>query len=213
MVGFAKLGIFEQAARFPVLSINELALILCSIDPNMKIKEIPEELRDDFNSYKNQIKRCLERHPERRRSYIDSDIMYALAYPLTDKDEIPEPIRKRAEEAVYRITKIYPKEWKNILFSLGGQELLQVGYDFSKSQRGQYKKDEEQANIYKMTGMLLKLIAEKQGNSYGSVEKPNIATIKKAIDELAEKHSLSLDGLSKSSFCDKANLALFNTLD
>ncbi|OCG24713.1 hypothetical protein A9G11_03405 [Gilliamella sp. wkB108] len=213
MVGFAKLGIFEQAAKFPVLSINELALILCSVDPNKKIKEIPVDIKDDFNSYKNQIKRCLNRHPDRYNSYIDSDIMYALAYPLIDKDETPEPIRKRTEEAVYRITKIYPKEWKNILFYLGGQELLQTGYDFSKSQRGQYKKDEEQINIYKMTGMLLKLLAKKQGNAYGTVDNPNIATIKKEIKDLAKTHNLSLDGLSKSSFYEKAKIALSYTLD
>ncbi|MFQ0992305.1 hypothetical protein [Gilliamella apicola] len=94
---------------------------------------------------------------------------------------------------------------------MGGQELLDIGTDLSKSQRGLYKKDEEQTNIYKMTGMLLKLIAEKQGNLYGTTEKPNIAVIKKAIDEMAKKNNLNLDGLSKSSFYEKAKLALSYT--
>jgi hypothetical protein len=64
-----------------------------------------------------------------------------------------------------------------------------------------------------MTGILLKLLAKKQGNAYGTVDNPNIATIKREIDDLAKAHSLSLNGLSKSSFYEKAKIALFYTLD
>ena len=120
-------------------------------------------------------------------------------------------MKKRALKAVIHITQT--QKWKETLYSIGGDELLETGIELSKSQRGKYKKDEEQANIYKMTGMLLKLIAEKQGSSYGTVDKPNIATIKRAVDYLANKNSLSLDGLSESSFYQKASQALSSTLE
>ncbi|OCF92568.1 hypothetical protein B6D12_07290 [Gilliamella apicola] len=209
MVSFAKMGIFEQATKLPMIESKELALLLCGLDPYIKIKEIPQDKLADFRSYRNYIERCLSSYGGGFYQKYSSDIMFTIAYTLIDEEVTPEPVKQRALKAIINITGT--QKWRETLYKLGGQELLDTGTDLSKSQRGMYKKDEEQTNIYKMTGMLLKLIADKQSNSYGTAEKPNIAVIKKAIDEMAKKHNLNLDGLSKSSFYEKAKLALSYT--
>jgi hypothetical protein len=211
MVSFAKMGVFEQAVKLPIIEIKELALLLCGLDPNIKIKDIPEEMIVEFKSYRNYIDRCLSALNMSYYQKKHADIMFVIAYPLLDEDNTPEPVKKRALIAMMRLTRT--QKWKEILYTIGGDELLEIGIKLSKSQRGQYKKDEEQVNIYKMTGMLLKLLAKKQGNAYGTVDNPNIATIKKEVEDLAKAHDLSLDGLSKSSFYEKAKVALSYTLD
>ena len=209
MVSFAKMGVFEQATKLPIIESKELVLLLCGLDPYIKIKEIPQDKLADFRSYRNYIQRCLTSYSGSMYQTGFADIMFTIAYILIDEDVTPEPVKKRALKAIINITET--QKWKETLYKIGGKDLVDKGTELSKSQRGLYKKDEEQTNIYKMTGMLLKLIAEKQGNSYGTAEKPNIAVIKKAIDEMAEKNNLNLDGLSKSSFYEKAKLALSYT--
>ena len=210
MVSFARMGIFEQATKLPMIDSKEMSLLLCGLDPYIKIKEIPEDKLADFRSYRNFINHCLTSYSGYHYEKGAADIMFTIAYTLIDKEVTPEPVKKRALKAVINITGT--QKWRETLYKIGGQELLDKGIELSKSKRGQYKKNEEQTNIYKMTGMLLRLIADKQGNSYGSIEKPNIAAIKESIDELAEKHDLNLDGLSKTSFYEKAKLALSCTL-
>lgn len=211
MVSFAKMGVFEQAVKLPIIETKELALLLCGLEPYMKIKDIPAEMIAEFKTYKNHIERCLYALDLRYSSNVHADIMFVIAYPLLDENNTPEPVKNRALKAMIRFTRI--QKWREMLYTIGGDELLEIGIELSKSQRGQYKKDEEQVNIYKMTGMLLKLLAKKQGNAYGTVDNPNIATIKKEIEDLANAHNLSLDGLSKSSFYEKAKIALSYTLD
>ncbi|ORF45376.1 hypothetical protein [Gilliamella apicola] len=209
MVSFAKMGVFEQATKLPIIESKELALLLCGLDPYIKIKDIPQDKLADYRSYQNYIERCLSSYGGSMHKKGFADIMFTIAYTLIDEEVTPEPVKQRALKAIINITGT--QKWRETLYKLGGQELLDIGTELSKSQRGLYKKDEEQTNIYKMTGMLLKLIAEKQGNLYGTTEKPNIAVIKKAIDEMAKKNNLNLDGLSKSSFYEKAKLALSYT--
>lgn len=211
MVSFAKMGVFEQATRLPIIEAKELALLLCGLDPYIALKEIPEDKQADYRAYRNNINRCLASYSDGMYQKGYADIMFTIAYPLIDEEVTPEPVKKRALRAIINITKT--QKWRETLYKIGGNDLLDIGIELSKSKRGQYKKEEEQANIYKMTGMLLKLLAEKQGNAYGSVDNPNIASIKKAIDEMAEKHNLSLEGLSQSSFYEKAKLSLSYTLD
>ena len=33
MVSFAKMGVFEQATKLPIIESKELALLLCGLDP------------------------------------------------------------------------------------------------------------------------------------------------------------------------------------
>lgn len=211
MVSFTKMGVFEQAVKLPIIETKELALLLCGLEPYTKIKDIPAEMIAEFKTYKNHIERCLYALDLRYRNDVHADIMFVIAYPLLDENNTPEPVKNRALKAMIRFTRT--QKWREMLYTIGGDELLEIGIELSKSQRGQYKKDEEQVNIYKMTGMLLKLLAKKQGNTYGTVDNPNIATIKREIDDLAKAHNLSLNGLSKSSFYEKAKAALFYTLD
>ena len=59
MVSFARMGIFEQAAKLPMIDSMEMSLLLRGLDPYIKIKEIPEDKLADFRSYRNFINRCL----------------------------------------------------------------------------------------------------------------------------------------------------------
>ena len=71
-----------------------------------------------------------------------------------------KPVKKRALKAVINITGT--QKWRETLYKIGGQELLDKGIELSKSKRGQYKKNEEQTNIYKMRNISLRLIADKK---------------------------------------------------
>ena len=59
MLSFARMGIFEQATKLPMIDSKEISLLLCGLDPYIKIKEIPEDKLADFRSYRNFINRCL----------------------------------------------------------------------------------------------------------------------------------------------------------
>ena len=56
MLSLARMGIFEQAAKLPMIDSKEMSLLLRGLDPYIKIKEIPEDKLADFRSYRNFIK-------------------------------------------------------------------------------------------------------------------------------------------------------------
>ncbi|MDC9616337.1 hypothetical protein PSI19_21330 [Xenorhabdus khoisanae] len=204
MVSFIKLGIFEREAKTPALNTRQLALLLCGLDPELRIQEIPSDMEKPYNIYYRHIGKWLNTSGLFRggnSSLHDADKMFALAYPMIDDDLTPQPIKDRCLKAVAIIAS--KNNGKETLLRLGGEELSAKGAELSKNQRGMHRKEDEKANTDVLLGLLVKLLSKKVGHSYGTVEKPQISTIHNDLCKLAEQEGISLNGLSKSTIYKK----------
>ena len=214
MTSFLKLGIFEREAKAPHLSVKQLAQLLCGVDPSLKTSEIPQDKKEFYEIYHRHISRWLSASELFRGGSGAShhaDYMFALAYPMIDEDLTPEPIKKRCLEAVGVIAN--QNKGKEHLWLMGGDELLQVGIALKSSKRGLHRKEDEKENNDKLMGMLVKLLANKIGHSYGTSEKPTISTIINELHKLADAEGISRTGLSKSTIYEKIKISVTSVHD
>lgn len=209
MASFRKLGLFEREAKSPLLNVKQLSLLLCGLDPELRIDEIPEDKIEDYEIYQRHIKKWFNASGLFDRSIAveqDADYMFALAYLLIDDEITPQPIKDRCLSAVAQIAS--RQKGKEILKKLGGFELEAVGIELSKNKRGLYKKENEEVNTYKLLGLTISLLAQKVGGSYYDGEKIRVSSIRDSIMKLAENSNISSSGLSRATIDKKIAEAL-----
>ncbi|WOJ03422.1 hypothetical protein [Citrobacter koseri] len=209
MTSFIKLGLFEREAKTPALNVKQLALLLCGEDPELKTAEIPEEKLKTYNIYYRHISKWMqssELFNGGNAAAQPADYMFAMAYPMIDDDITPDPIKKRCLEAVASIS--VRKNGKEHLFRMGGEELYDLGVEFSRNRRGMHRKNDEQDNTIKLVGLLTKLLAKKVSHSYVNDGRPVISTIYADMVKLANEENISLRGMSKSTVYKKISDSL-----
>ncbi|MCH4255539.1 hypothetical protein O1613_02475 [Proteus mirabilis] len=209
MTSFRRLGVFEREAKAPTLNVKQLALLLCGLYPELRVDEIPEERKEDYDIYYRQIKKWFNSSGLFSGSVAveqDADYMFALAYELIDDEITPEPIKERCLLAVTQIAS--QQKGKDILKRLGGADLVSTGVELSKNKRGLHRKEDEEVNTYKLLGLTITLLANKVGGSFYDGNKITVSSIRNAIMKLSEDINLSKKGLSRATLDKKIQEAL-----
>ncbi|PWC12943.1 hypothetical protein [Brenneria corticis] len=209
MSSFIKLGIFEREAKTPEINVKQLALLLCGEDPDTKTTEIPVDKKSAYDIYYRHISKWLSASGLFRggnQAPQQADYMFALAYPMIDEEITPEPIKIRCLKAVAYVAS--RNNGKEHLFQMGGEDLYLKGIELSRNQRGLHRKDDERDNTDKLIGLLVKLLAKKLGNSYGTIEEPTISKIYSELKILADEKNISMAGISKSTVYKKISSSL-----
>lgn len=209
MTSFRRLGVFEREAKAPTLNVKQLALLLCGLYPELRVDEIPEERKEDYDIYYRQIKKWFNSSGLFSGSVAveqDADYMFALAYELIDDEITPEPIKERCLLAVTQIAS--QQKGKDILKRLGGVDLVSTGVELSKNKRGLHRKEDEEVNTYKLLGLTITLLANKVGGSFYDGNKITVSSIRNAIMKLSEDINLSKKGLSRATLDKKIQEAL-----
>lgn len=214
MPGFSKKSPFERLAQLVAITPHEAALALAGINPAFRISEVPKESIAFVDAARKAISRALENHLEVRIATdkaVDANLVFTAAY-LFIEDSTPTVIVDRIKEAVDWISRA--NNWRETLYDLGGLALHDEVATYRKNGRGNHRKEDEQKGTLKMMGVLVKLLADKHPtHKYGTSSKPIISEIYRDVLILTESENISLKGIGKSTFANKASEALQFTLD
>ncbi|WP_048606147.1 hypothetical protein [Providencia rettgeri] len=209
MSSFRKLGLFEREAKSPTINVKQLSLLLCGLDPELRVDEIPEDKKADYDLYYRHIKKWFSSSGLFSGTVSveqDADYMFALAHLLVDDEITPVPIKERCLNAVSQIAS--KQKGKEILKKLGGSELESLGIELSKNKRGLHRKSDEEINTNKLLGLAVSLLAKKVGGSYYDGKKITVSTIRNDIYKHAKELKVSDVGLRQSTIDKKIGEAL-----
>lgn len=209
-----KMSVFERAAATnTALTIKDMALLLCGLDPEIKVADVPQDRIAPYEFFNRHMAKLIRYSLKTNNNGMrnsgpsyDSQLMFAMAYPLIDPDITPIVIQKKCLECVSH--QAGSDEGKDLLIIFGGSELKKLGTALNKSKRGMHRKDDERDNSERLLGVLVKLLACKGGNKYGTSENPNISMIYNDMADLLALEEISITGLAKSTVSQKLSNAL-----
>ncbi|MCI1029785.1 hypothetical protein [Pantoea dispersa] len=209
------IGVFERITSQRMVTIAEVINTLYGINPNKKLKELPDDVAEEASDIRKAITRnirSLNISLLTVNDEVDADLVFAAAHDFMRQGITPEIILKRGREAL--LTFLYRNDWEKYMFAFGGRSLVETMSSVRKTGRGQHRKTDEENGTLKMMGALIKLLAAKHPTGkYGSVEKPTISEIYKDVLSLLEKENVSTKGLRRSTFASKSKSSLASFYD
>ncbi|MHB2095865.1 hypothetical protein [Pantoea dispersa] len=209
------IGVFERITSQRMVTIAEVINTLYGINPNKKLKELPDDVAEEASDIRKAITRnirSLNISLLTVNDEVDADLVFAAAHDFMRQGTTPEIILKRGREAL--LTFLYRNDWEKYMFAFGGRSLVETMSSVRKTGRGQHRKTDEENGTLKMMGALIKLLAAKHPTGkYGSVEKPTISEIYKDVLSLLEKENVSTKGLGRSTFASKSKSSLASFYD
>nr|WP_282554081.1 hypothetical protein [Providencia rettgeri] len=209
-----KIDPFKLLASQGLVTSHSVALSIYGLNPYITNKDIPEDLFEDISILRTAIVsnvRTIYRNV-RVNTEVESDIVFGSAYQYMTKEITPEIISSRIYSAIENTYKEHKKdnEWKKYLKAFGGQSLVDEWGLQNKKGQGQYRKNDEQKGTYKLIGLLILLLQEKNrngrssSNDYGTINNTNKQKIYDDIEKLArEINENFLIGVKRSTFYDK----------
>lgn len=209
-----KMSVFERAAATnTAVTIKDMALLLCGIDPETKVSDIQQDKKKPYEFFNRHMTKLIKYSVKTNNNSVrnggpsyDSQLMFAMAYPLIDPEITPIVIQKKCLECIsYQAG---TEEGKDLLVIFGGSELQKLGTSLNRNKRGMHRKEDERDNSERLLGVLVKLLASKGGNKYGTSEKPNISMIYEDMANLLESEDIPISGLAKSTVSQKISNAL-----
>lgn len=224
-----KLNKLELITTQQLVTTNAITLSLYGLDPYISNKDIPNDISDELNALRTAILSNIrainleEFHyfTIRTNTEVNSDVVFGCAYQYI-KDETPEIISIRIKKALDNIYKEYKKDgkWKKYFKSFGGQALVDKTTNENKKGQGSYRKNDEIKGTFKLIGLLICLLQEKNKNendtskNYGkTIGNPIISHIYNDIFQIAKDEKIDLSGVGSSTFSQKIKDALFELKD
>jgi hypothetical protein len=209
------IDVFERIASQRIVTIAEVINTLYGINPNTKLKELPDDIAEETSDIRKAITRNIRSLDVRLHTVndeVDADLVFAAAHDFMREGITPEVILQRGREAL--LSFLYRNDWEQCMFAFGGRSLVDTMSSVRKTGRGQHRKTDEENGTLKMMGALIKLLASKHPTGkYGSVEKPTISEIYKDVVSLLEKEGVSIKGLGRSTFASKSKASLNSFYD
>ncbi len=205
------------------VSPSAVALSIYGLNPYMANKDIPIELSDALSNARQLILNNVRaiNPPEygyvniRTDTAVPIDIAFGCAYFYKNITGVPDLIKNRIETALDNIYLKYKKnnEWEWYFSIFGGMDLINKAKSERKgSGQGNYRKNDELIYSYKLAGLFLELLKEKNKNGCqpsNRYSNENGKTIQKNIYDdiclLAKRININLTGIGKSSFSEKIN--------
>ncbi len=205
------------------VSPSAVALSIYGLNPYMANKDIPIELSDALSNARQLILnnvRAIDQNGYglvniRTDSAVPTDIAFGCACFYKDISGVPDLIKNRIESALDNIYLKYKKnnEWERYFNIFGGMNLInKTRLERKGSGQGNYRKNDELVYSYKLAGLLLELLKEKNKNGCQPSSRysyDNGRTIQKNIYDdiclLAKKMNINLTGIGNSSFSEKIN--------
>ncbi|KAF1370707.1 hypothetical protein FHR25_000802 [Yokenella regensburgei] len=190
--------------RLTYLMPHEVALAMYGFDYDISEKDVsPEQLKDVYK-----LRSAITRNLQLLEGYknisskkrIESNLVLTAAYLFQREDVVPFEVRERINIAVQQIAK--DKNWSNILITLGGNELYEVGRKLRNNGRGQYRKEEEDNYNWKLIALLVELLSK-----HGKASYTDLSVIYNDILSLCQEHNISLEGIKQATFYKKIKIA------
>lgn len=209
------IDVFERISSQRIVTIAEVVNSLYGVNPNTKMKDLPDDIAEETQDIRKAITRNLRSLNIRIATVndeLDADLVFAAALDYMREGITPETIIRRGKDAISAY--IYTNNWEDLMFAFGGRSLVETVSKVRKTGRGQHRKSDEENGTFKMLGLLIKLMAEKHPTGkYGTREKPTISEIYKDVLALIEKEQVTTKGIGKSTFSAKASQALMAIYD
>jgi len=209
------IDVFERIASQRIVTIAEVINTLYGINPNTKLRELPEDIAEETSDIRKAIIRNIRSLDVRLSTVneeVDADLVFAAAHDFMREGITPEVIVQRGREAL--LSFLYRNDWEQFMFAFGGRSLVDTMSSLRKTGRGQHRKTDEENGTLKMMGALIKLLASKHPTGkYGSVQKPTISEIYKDVLSLLDAENVSTKGLGRSTFASKSKASLNSFYD
>ncbi|WP_455865007.1 hypothetical protein [Pantoea agglomerans] len=231
---FSKGSAIDRLTYYPQIEIKELARALANIDPNTKTDDLPEDKASIVSAYSDYLirvnrnlyaflkangkKKELELFypkPIATNCPIEANILFASSINLIEKDVTPNIL---AEKCILSLCQMYKKYGEAVITYCGGEKAVLVAKENVQDKRGEHKKNEENASLHKIIGLLAINLAMEKSTS-GSTKwinkagSPSIEPLHKLLNDYAESNGISKKGMGKSSFYDKLRTSLTSLYD
>ena len=231
---FSKGSAIERLTHYPQIEIKELARALANVDPNLRNDELPKDknsIISDYCVYLIRVNRNLHAilksqgkqneldilYPKAiaTNSPIEANILFSSCFILLEKDVTPDFLIERCTQA---LSQTYKKYGESLIFQCGGEKAVLIAKENVQDKRGAHKKNEENASLHKIIGLLaINLAMEKSAsgstkwiNNAGS---PSIEPLHRLLSDYAKSNGISQKGMGKSSFYDKLRASLNSLYD
>lgn len=231
---FSKGSAIERLTHYPQIEIKELARALANVDPNIRNDDLPEDKTRIIGAYCDYLVRVNRNlyaflksqgkqkeldlfypKPIATNCPIEATILFSSCFILLEEDVTPAIL---VERCVQSLSQIYKRYGEALVFQCGGEKALLIAKENTQDKRGAHKKNEENASLHKIIGLLaINLAMEKSAsgstkwiNKAGS---PSIEPLHKLLSDYAESNGISQKGMGKSSFYDKLRASLTSLYD
>lgn len=231
---FSKGSAIDRLTYYPQIEIKELARALANVDPYTKTEDLPEDKIDIVSAYSdylirvnrsiyaflksNEKKKELDLFypkPIATNSPIEANIIFASCINLIEEDITPKIL---SERCIFSLCRMYKKYGEKLILQCGDDKALSIAKENFQDKRGEHKKNEENASLHKIIGLLAINLAMEKSTS-GSTKwinkagSPSIEPLHKLLNDYAESNGISKKGMGKSSFYDKLRTSLTSLYD
>ncbi len=190
--------------RLTYLMPHEVALAMYGFDYDISEKDLTPEQLKHIHKLRSAITRNLQLLDEHKaasaKKRIEANLVLTAAYIFQREDVVPEEVAERINSALQQLVK--NKDWASILTTLGGIELYEVGKRLRNNGRGQYRKEDEDNNNWKLIALLIELLGKHGKTSYA-----DLSVIYNDIVSLCKEGGISLEGIKKATFYKKVKIA------
>ncbi|EKK8771015.1 hypothetical protein PPR85_004671, partial [Salmonella enterica] len=190
--------------RLTYLMPHEVALAMYGFDYDTNENDLSSEELKEVHKLRAAITRNLQLLDEYKnvsaKMRVEASLVLTAAYIFQREDCIPFEVKERIHNALQQ--QVQRKGWDDILMKLGGVELYDVGKSLKHNGRGQYRKEDEDNNNWKLIALLIELLGE-----HGKASYKDLSVIYNDIISLCESRGISLEGIKKATFYKKIKMA------
>ncbi|UIA85801.1 hypothetical protein LU604_21345 [Erwinia tracheiphila] len=190
--------------RLTYLMPHEVALVMYGFDYDVSEKDLSSEQLKDVHKLRSAITRNIQLFDEYKnasaKKRIEANLVLTAAYIFQREGVVPLEVKERINIAVQQVVK--DKDWANVLITLGGNELYEVGKRLRNNGRGQYRKEDEDNNNWKLIALLIELLSK-----YGKASYADLSVIYNDILSLCQERNISLEGIKQATFYKKVKIA------
>lgn len=190
--------------RLTYLMPHEVALAMYGFDYDISDKELTPEQLKDVHKLRSAIARNLQLLSGYKgsgsKNRAEANLVLAAAYIFQQENIVPPEVKERIDDALRQLVK--NKDWANTLTTLGGGELYEVGKRLRNNGRGQYRKEDEDNNNWKLIALLVELLSVN-----GKANYTELSVIYNDIISLCKERNISLDGIKQATFYKKIKIA------
>lgn len=190
--------------RLTYLMPHEVALAMHGFDYDTNEKDLSVDEIKEVHKLRSAITRNLQLLDEYKnasaKTRIEASLVLTAAYIFQREDCIPPEVKEKIYVALQQ--QLNNKDWGDIFLTLGGNELYEVGKSLKHNGRGQYRKEDEDNNNWKLIALLVELLGE-----HGKASYKDLSVIYNDIISLCEFKGIKMNGIKKSTFYKKVKMA------
>lgn len=183
---------------------HEVALAMYGFEYDADERDLTSDELKEVHKLRSAITRNIQLLDEYKnisaKKRIEASLVLTAAYIFQREDCIPPEVKDRIYAGLQQ--QVNNKGWADLLLTLGGSELYEVGKSLKHNGRGQYRKEDEDNNNWKLIALLVELLGE-----HGKASYKDLSVIYNDILTLCEKRGISLEGIKKATFYKKVKIA------